>query len=99
MSTTCDRKRALPLVVPSADFFLPADGPTTPVLHLQLFLARRRLIRLDQVADPLGISFAMPVTGDRIGSARRVNADIRPQNTGRNLYRRDLRNRDTLFHA
>lgn len=43
---------------------------------------RSLLITLDQLPDALRVCLAMSVAGDRIGSARGLNHDIRPENAG-----------------
>ena len=61
--------------------------------------ARLCLITLNQVADPLGFRLAMPMAGDRIAAARRFNHDFGPEHAGRDVNRRDFRNRYALFVA
>src|SRR5260221_1136995 len=81
-----------------------ADAATTrrarrPSLHCITVLAPHRLKTLYQIANANRIGLAMPMTGDRIGSSRRFDQDVRPKDSRRNLYRCHLRNRNALFAA
>src|SRR5580698_10548321 len=60
---------------------------------------RLRLILLDQVADALGLGFAMAVAGDGIGPAGGFDDDLGPEYAGGNVYGRDLGDRNAFFVA
>jgi len=60
---------------------------------------RSRLIALDQLPDPLRIGLAMPMAGDRIGPACRLNHDVGPEDSGRNVHGCHLMDADAFFVA
>ena len=53
----------------------------------------------DQIADALRIGFAVPVAGDGVGSARGLDANVRPDHAGGDVNGSDLRDGDALFIA
>jgi hypothetical protein len=62
-------------------------------------MAGRGLVRLNQIANSLGISFEMTVADDGVGAAGGFDANVGPENTGRNMDGSDLGDRDALFVA
>ena len=58
-----------------------------------------RLVGLDQIAYPPCVGLAVPVAGDGIGPAGRFDSDLRPEHTGRNMYRCHFRHGHALFVA
>ena len=62
-------------------------------------LVPRGLITLNQIADAQCIRFSMAVTCDRIRSSRRLNQNVRPENSGCDLHRSNLANRNTFLVA
>jgi|SRR5579863_8177038 len=62
-------------------------------------MAGRGLVPLNQIANSLGISFAMTVADDGVGAAGGFDANVGPENTGRNMDGSDLGDRDALFVA
>src|SRR5208282_908465 len=62
-------------------------------------LAPGCLQAFDQIPDAQRVGFAMTVTGDRIGASRRLDHNVRPKNSRRNLHRSDLGNRNALLVA
>lgn len=74
-------------------------GLLPKILESQLRLARLRLVLLDQIANTLRVFLAMPVADDGIGAAGGFDDNLRPENAGRNVHRRDLRHRNALFVA
>jgi hypothetical protein len=59
----------------------------------------RRLITLNQIADALGVGFAMTVADDGVSSSRGLDANVGPENSGGNVDGSDLGNRNALFVA
>ena len=61
--------------------------------------ARLRLILLDQIADALGVGFAMAVAGDGVGAAGGLDDDLRPEYAGGNVHRSDFDDGNAFFVA
>src|ERR1019366_10265268 len=72
---------------------------TTTVITFPGALAPACLKAFDQVADAQRVGFAMAVTGDQIGASGRLNQDIRPKDSRRNLHRSYLGNRNAFLVA
>src|SRR5450755_4653303 len=77
----------------------PAGKMVVPQAQSLIPLMSRRLITLNQIANPLCIAFAMSVTGNGIGAAGRFNTNRRPNHSRRNRYRSNLADGDTFIRA
>src|SRR5579872_203957 len=62
-------------------------------------LSSLRLVLLNQIADALRVRLAVPMARNGIGAASRFDHDLGPDDARRNVYRRDLRDRNALFIA
>src|ERR1035437_6140528 len=72
---------------------------TMPVIPSARPLAPGRLKAFHQIADAHPVPFAIAVTGDWIRASGRLNHNVRPNHSRRNLYRSDLANRNALLVA
>ena len=55
-----------------------------------LLCTRLCLVGFDQVADALGVGFAVAVAGDGVGAAGGFDDDLGPEDAGGDVDRRDL---------
>src|SRR5450432_697884 len=65
----------------------------------RLLAAECRLMGLDQVADTLGVGFAVAVARNGVGATSGLDANVGPDHTGGDMHGGDFRNGDALFIA
>src|SRR5260370_14244683 len=70
-----------------------------PVIPPPRRLAPPRLKAFHQIADAQCVGLAMTVTGYRIAASGRLNHNVRPNHSRRNLHRSDLGNRNAFLVA
>src|SRR5580698_3678657 len=85
--------------LPSASRSATSLRMTMRVGKRRSLTARLRLILLDQIADALGVGFAVAVAGDGVGAAGGFDDNLGPEHAGGNVHGSDFRHGDAFFVA